>query len=461
VTRVGRGVLADPTGSRVDGSPETIDDVARRFQKALEKLPSGAKRRQSQDAIERWLPYYAGYSTEFAEAVLSAMRLPPTAMVYDPWNGSGTTTLAASRLGLRSVGVDMNPAALLVANARLATRRDAVDAQQFVRRVAKSGMCAEPVYGPDPDPLLDWLSPRNVNEFRSAQQAIAHELAACVHDSLHASGTTCPPLASLVMLSLVCAARRIAKVRVSSNPSRHSLSDASQSMSRVRLASVWPTVADEMAGALPSLDEAAIGASLVLGDARDGGGCGSPCDFILTSPPYLTRLDYADATSFVLGCLGTGRRSEAFKLLRRELMGAPLVRMREIPVVPASWPRSVAALLHSIRSHPTKASSSYYYKTYWQYFNDAQVSLRAIGQALRPGAFGALVVQSSYYKDLRVDLPGLYVDMARSEGMNAMVGVESDVRTVISSIHPGTRIYRASPSYKESVVVVRRSDHGN
>lgn len=438
-------------------STERMEDIARRIKTAVEELPLGAKRRRSRDAIERWLPYYAGYSIEFADAVLRAASLSSTAVVHDPWNGSGTTTLAASRLGLKSTGIDLNPAAILVAKARLVNQRDASGAQGFVRRVANSCRNRAPTRASQDDPLMAWLSPRNVADFRFAQKVIIRELAASGPLSTFEVGAPeFPPLAAFLILSLICAARTIAKVRTSSNPSRHTLADASQSKSRASLVSLWPSVAVEMAVALPSLIESAVPVSIALGDARDATGRAAHADFVLTSPPYLTRLDYADATSFVLACLGTSRGSSAFEHLRRTLMGAPLVRMKEVPEVPDSWPPSIASLLSQVRSHPSKASESYYYKTYWQYFQDARLSLRALRESMKPGSFGALVVQTSYYKNIRVDLPALYVDLATSEGLSSTIAVESPVKTVISSIHPGTKAYRGVPDYRESVVLVQR-----
>lgn len=450
-----------PPPQHRERSPERIENVARRIRTAVQELPLGAKRRQSRDAIERWLPYYAGYSIEFADAVLRAAELPSTAVVHDPWNGSGTTTLAASRIGLQSTGIDLNPAAILVAKARLVNQRDASGAQGFVRRVASRCESRAPTRAMESDPLKAWLSPRNVADFRFAQDVVARELAAAgPTGTLDVGDSAFPPLAAFLTLSLICAARSIAKVRASSNPSRHSLADASQSRSRASLVSIWPAVAVEMAAALPTLLESRVPVSIALGDARDATGREAHADFVLTSPPYLTRLDYVDATSFVLACLGTSRGSSAFEQLRRTLMGAPLVRMKQIPAVPDSWPPSVASLLGRVRSHPSKASESYYYKTYWQYFQDARLSLRALRASMKPGAVGALVVQSSYYKDIRVDLPALYVDLATSEGLSSTIAFESPVKTVISSIHPGTKAYRVAPDYRESVVLVQRRSRG-
>ena len=68
-------------------------------------------------------------------------------------------------------------------------------------------------------------------------------------------------------------------------------------------------------------------------------------------------------------------------------MGTPLARKGPPPDVPEAWPRSVSTLLRAIRKHPSKASRSYYYKTFWQHFDDATASLREFDRVMRPGAF--------------------------------------------------------------------------
>ncbi|MCA1853743.1 MAG: site-specific DNA-methyltransferase, partial [Beggiatoa sp.] len=62
--------------------------------------------------------YYAGFSEDFVSDLLSALNAQPLQSVLDPWNGSGTTTLVAARLGLEAHGYDLNPALVVVAKGR-------------------------------------------------------------------------------------------------------------------------------------------------------------------------------------------------------------------------------------------------------------------------------------------------------------------------------------------------------
>jgi DNA modification methylase len=55
-----------------------------------------------------WYNYYAGYSHTFTQNIIDSAKLPNDAVILDPWNGAGTTTLMASVNGYHSVGVDLN-----------------------------------------------------------------------------------------------------------------------------------------------------------------------------------------------------------------------------------------------------------------------------------------------------------------------------------------------------------------
>ncbi|MFP3813111.1 DNA methyltransferase, partial [Bacillus sp. SIMBA_005] len=86
--------------------------------------------------------------------------------VLDPWNGSGTTTRAATTLGHYAVGFDINPVATLVASAKLANHDDAAHVQGLAQRLATFSSGTQP-HGSDP--LLNWLGPAVVSRYRAIE----------------------------------------------------------------------------------------------------------------------------------------------------------------------------------------------------------------------------------------------------------------------------------------------------
>jgi SAM-dependent methyltransferase len=197
-------------------------------------------------------------------------------------------------------------------------------------------------------------------------------------------------------------------------------------------------------------------AQIMVADARALPIDDAAADLVLTSPPYCTRIDYAISTSFELAVMGIGGANQALETLRRASMGSPLARRGQRPGVPNDWPRRVKELLAAIANHQSKASYSYYYKTYWQYFADAHVALREIARCLRPGGAAVLVVQTSNYKDIFVDLPELYIDIGAAVGLEGSTVSVKLVRRALSQINPGAQRHRASPSCREAVICLEK-----
>lgn len=61
------------------------------------------------EPIHRWYPYIEGYSSALVESELDACSLDSSAIVYDPFAGTGTTPLSGSIRGYRSCFSETNP----------------------------------------------------------------------------------------------------------------------------------------------------------------------------------------------------------------------------------------------------------------------------------------------------------------------------------------------------------------
>lgn len=70
-------------------------------------------------SIHRWYPYVEGFSQGFVDEILD--KFNKDILVYDPFNGSGTTTLACSYRGIKSIGTEVNPLMRFVANTKVNT----------------------------------------------------------------------------------------------------------------------------------------------------------------------------------------------------------------------------------------------------------------------------------------------------------------------------------------------------
>lgn len=64
-------------------------------------------------------PYPAKFIPELPGEILRRLRIPKNSIVFDPFCGSGVTLTEAQKLGISSVGVDLNPIACLISRVKV------------------------------------------------------------------------------------------------------------------------------------------------------------------------------------------------------------------------------------------------------------------------------------------------------------------------------------------------------
>src|SRR5439155_16885723 len=132
-------------------------------------------------------------------------------------------------------------------------------------------------------------------------------------------------------------------------------------------------------------------------------------DAAVSSPPYCTRIDYVRATLPELAVIGhpNGR---VIRRLRERMIGTPTIDQIE-EYKSEDWGTTCSRFLSAVESHTSKASSTYYLKYYHQYFASIFASLKEIDRVLKPGGQCVLVVQDSYYKAKKINLPRMFIEM--------------------------------------------------
>jgi hypothetical protein len=308
--------------------------------------------------------------------------------------------------------------------------------------------------------LLEWLAPSIVGQYRGIETALLAELATTYGgEALDPRQGALPPLAAFMLLSLIRTARPLARIRAGSNPTWVRPSDVRRQPIRdfsERWIARVGSMAAELAAASVVTEERSWAGIIGLCDCRRLGLLDGSVDIVLTSPPYCTRIDYLRSTSFELAALGVPAHGTTYQELRRAAMGTPLARTGPPPEILRTWPADVRELLAAIRRHPSKASRSYYYKTYWQYFSDCSQALAEVHRCLRPGGAAVVVVQSSYYKDLYVDLPQLYLELGRSVGFAGTIVSEFAVQRALAQINTRSLRHRSTTTYREAVLALEK-----
>ena len=99
---------------------EIIDDLTARYPVAFdeyyEKLVNFKTNRLQ--PIHRWFDYKQGYADQLVQSLIDYSKLNDKDYVLDPFTGVGTTQVSAQTKGVKSLGIDINPVAILAAKVK-------------------------------------------------------------------------------------------------------------------------------------------------------------------------------------------------------------------------------------------------------------------------------------------------------------------------------------------------------
>lgn len=370
---------------------------------ALGGAPLSSPKQTTTERQSSLFPYYAGFSEAFVRDVLDALQTSSDKVVLDPWNGSGTTTSIAGRNGLASIGIDINPAMAVVAMARLASQKHLAAARGIL---ANSG--------------------------RTLSQKFLIENCSSPYDC---------STRSLLLLAIFRIARRKLRDRdrLATNPTWWQLDQAEV---RKVLTSITKIQVDrelDELGLKLSTSARSAKVSLVRTNLLGSALPQIAADIIITSPPYLTRIDYVKATLPELLVLSL---VEDFSIeeLRRSMIGSPVIGRG-----PDSMPVHIGdygkALLAQIAAHPSKASATYYLAFFSSYISRMFSSFERLSGLARPGARMVVVVQGSHYKEIFVDLARLSTDFASAAGFQLMSRADFNFKQSFAQLNPRANGY--------------------
>jgi DNA modification methylase len=379
--------------------------------------------------VDGWYRYYAGFPSTFVEQVLRHYACTARAIVLDPWNGCGTTTYVARNLGFLSIGLDLNPFASYVATAKLICYEDGEEIHDILESAIQVSPHRRNRDIVKDDPLLEWLEPETATQVRSIVDAMTRT-------TLTRSVPYPPaPQFCFALLCLIRALRDMGLYKRVSNPS-WTIPGKRLAVSIDELRRAWHEVASHCLCDVVRCQEPLPESTVLIGDSRRLPLNDGSVDLVITSPPYCTRIDDAVKTKFELAVMGLGSKGK-FAELRRQLMGTTTIRLKKRMKIPDSWAPLVRDTLKQIFSHPSHASSNYYFKNLWQYFDDAHQSLAELHRVLKPGGRAIIVLRTSYYKEISLELPDLYLDMANCCSMRGDKLYTSEVPASFATINRG------------------------
>jgi SAM-dependent methyltransferase len=375
-------------------------------------------------------PYYAGYSEAFVAAAFDVIGLECGARVLDPWNGGGTTTLVAAERGAASTGLDLNPVLSSIARARTAGARAVGSAERAVEAVLERHAAGG-----------------------AAGAASLSEMRLQTHAALE-SATAPLQAKALVDVMFFRTARRLTDAHRTSNPTWFK-SPNSITVAGAILDELKHQAAAVLEKQRTRRKRIHIAPRIYTADFAEWRGLRHQSyDFVVTSPPYLTRIDYAMATYAELQ-LVLGHSQKDIVDIRKRMLGSPLtVRVKADP--PNLTSVAAINLLKAIHSHPSKASKAYYHRFFCQYLMGLELSASRVARALRRGGKAVFVVQSSRYKEHLVDLAEILAQSASAAGLKQIDRVDFPQTRSMVTLNRRAIGYSGTLSLSESALIFEK-----
>jgi len=230
--------------------------------------------RRNGHAVEAIHPYPAKFIPEIPKSLLSALPMPDGTAVLDPFCGSGTTLAEAQRLGLPSVGIDLNPIACLIS--RVKTAPAPLNLDRLAEGIADAARSNR-------DPMR-WGIP-NVDHWFKPE--IQDSIAALVQEIGIRQDSGCNDVLRLALSSII--------VRVSNQESDTRYAAIDKPVTKSEVFDYFLAACQKINRALttrewePLPQPRVIEADTLKVDPAD---IGMPVGMVITSPPYPNAYEY-------------------------------------------------------------------------------------------------------------------------------------------------------------------------
>lgn len=420
------------------------------------KLKPIKKGFQSNSAL---FSYYAGFSENFTVNLLDQLTCKnKQSTIFDPWNGSGTTTFSAYKLGQNAIGNDLNPVMLIIAKARLINVLDLSSLEAICYTIFHNSSRDKNHFPYENDPLNTWFSDKSCILLRKIENSINKNFICFKSYSSLTENNSLNKLSTIgafVYVVLFKTIKTLLKAFIPSNPTwvkKPKKDEDKLEVSYIDIKNTFFSILDDTVKSHVFNDSLNTNASinLHLNNSTSLSQTNQSVDIILTSPPYCTRIDYAIATSIELATI----RVADIRSLRENLIGTSTVK-KEIMAPNPLWGKTCNTFLKNVQEHTSIASSTYYYKNHLQYFDDIYKSIEQISRILKLNGLFISVVQNSFYKEINNDLAKTLSEMSQNCGLNLIREDHFQAKINMSSINSKSNRYISKKQISESVLIFK------
>jgi len=429
-------------------------------------LESPKKSRSKQLGIHSWHPNYASFSENFVASSIDILHVDKDDLILDPWNGGGTTSIVSNRMAKHSIGIELNPIMIIYSNAKSAFNLDSLNViKKFLASLSSEKWSAT---RDKSDSLTDWISPSLNTAARLTLSTITRlQTPNCspssrIRRALTSYQAYAHPLKSLLTAALFRTVRKLGNLSPSSNPTwiKANKNGRRPRVTKTKFLEHYESTLLDMLDDLQEYYTDPITHDIdkmknicFQSDAREIPVRDNSIDAIICSPPYLTRLDYAMSVKPELLLI---QGETLLRKIRQQSMGTPMIVNKKIQPN-NSWGETCLMLLHRVSQHHSHASKRYYLPNMLQYFHDVEKCLRETIRVLKPGKPGFVVVQSSYYKDVEIDLGKIYTQMIENIGHEATIVRREPVRSHMAHLNSKSNSYQPKKVYYEDVVYIHKN----
>jgi hypothetical protein len=356
------------------------------------------------------------------------------AVVADPMCGSGTTPLAAARLGRPFRGFDRDALAVLISRCAVtsydseALCRAGGHVLAAARKVATKGdgqlrtfLAALPVE--DAAFLRSWFPRRSLVELlalsRSIEELAERQARDALRDALRVA------FSGLIIAKSTGASYALDITR--SRPHRVLTKPVAFPFE------VWEARLSQMTTRLPFLDSPVPAqGSIEEADARRLPLDAETVDLVLTSPPYKTAIDYLRGHKFSLVWLGH-RLGDV-----RELRGTMIGTERGL------WERDglPEAYERRLRTHVPEPAPRAKLR---RYLSDLKQVLCEAARVLKPGGLVVLAVGPTLYNARRTDAAEVVTGLGEAAGLGRVADAVRPLRDFNRSLPPPSRSAESAP----------------
>lgn len=406
-------------------------------------------------ANSNWYGFYAGFSDAFVKELFD-IYCPKSknTIILDPWNGSGTTTLVASILGYASYGFDINPVMIMVAKAKL-YNINSNDLEKISLAIINNQYKVKRIK--DNDPLRKWFDQRSISAIRKLEKTIQSIFGLPENKQYIKSLWNYEEISnelSFYYIILFILLRKLTSIFVGSNPTwiKSNIEEKDKiCITYKKLCELYLDIFVNIANTSEKIPN--INTTIKLGNSKNISINNNSVDFVITSPPYCTRIDYAIYTKVELSLLGY--TEQEIDLLRKHMIGTPTI-IGNIDYKMENNNSLLSKTLDMIECHDSKAAKSYYYKTYFQYFRDLSCSLHEINRVLKQGSMAIIVVQDSWFKNIHIDLPNILIELCNNERLKLINRQNNHVINNMRYVNIKSNNYGKEKTNSESILVFKK-----